>query len=287
MSDARRAASRLRRDLRGTHDHEGRARLAPDRVLATLHAVTGEPETAVALLAEVWPAVPADTDQAWIHRLCDVGTGLAAVLPTSLLLATAFRRAARSLRGRGLLRLAAVQGMRELAIHRLRDDDPDATAAALHDLADTYRAQGRPHKVIDCADETLETYLLHHHQAGIAHTLTHLGTLMIEAGRHDSAIGYLTRADKAFEHAPDTAARAECLARLGRALWLSDNHTTAHRALNRALALAIGLDTTTADRVRHLVADTRQPHFGNPTAHDEADTAPPGSPDDRRTTRRA
>ncbi|WP_158848738.1 tetratricopeptide repeat protein [Saccharothrix deserti] len=281
MSDARRAASRLRRDLRGTHDHEGRARLAPDRVLTTLHAVTGEPETAVALLAEVWSAVPADTDQAWLHRLCDVGTELALVLPTSLLLAAAFRRAAQSLRAHGLLRLAAVQGMRELAIHRLRDDDPDATAAALHDLADTYRAQGRPHKVIDCADETLETYHLHHHPIGIAHTLARLGTLMIEVGRHDSAVGYLTRADKAFEHMPDTTGRAECLVLLGRALWLSGNQTTAHRAFNRALALAIRLDTTTAQRVRHLVEEARQPDFDDPAGHGEANTDFPFSPDDR------
>ena len=131
-----------------------------------------EPQTAVALLTEVWPAVPPDADQDFVRRLSDIGTHLAAVLPASLLLAKAFRRAAQSLRTNNQLRLAAIHGMRELAIHRCRDDDPDATAAALHDLAETYRAQGVLHKVVGCADEMLETYLLAHHEAGIASTLT-------------------------------------------------------------------------------------------------------------------
>ncbi|MEU4806350.1 tetratricopeptide repeat protein [Actinosynnema sp. NPDC023587] len=180
-----------------------------------------EPEAAVALLAEVWSVVPPDVEQDWIRRMSDVGAHLLTVLPTSLLLATTFRRAARTLRTHGNLRPAAIHGMRELAIHRQRDDDPDATATSLHDLAETYRTQGRMRKVIDCADETLETYLLHGHRAGVARTLTHLGTLMSEVGRHDSAVKYFTRADKAYEDLPDTTARAECLAGLGRALWLS------------------------------------------------------------------
>ncbi|PSL52478.1 hypothetical protein B0I31_113151 [Saccharothrix carnea] len=99
-------------------------------VLATLRSAMNVPETAVDLLVEVWPVVPADVDEDALHRLSDTGSELAAVLPTSLRLAVAFRRAAQSLRARGRLRLAAVHGTRELAIHRHCDDDPDATAAA-------------------------------------------------------------------------------------------------------------------------------------------------------------
>ncbi|PSL51413.1 tetratricopeptide repeat protein [Saccharothrix carnea] len=259
MNDPRRAASQLRRELsQARHDPDHGVRFEPDRVLTTLRAVTGQPETAVALLAEVWPAIPTDTDPAWLQALCEAGTEPAAALPTSLLSAVAFRRAAHTLRTRGLLRLAAHQGMRELAVHRVRDDDPGATAAALHDLARTYRAQGRLHKVIDCADETLETHQRHHNQPSTAHTLAHLGTLMIEVGRHDSAVKYLTRADKALEQLPDPIRRAECLVDLGRALWLSGNHTTAHRAFNRALAVAIGLDDAVAHRIRDAVTEARQ-----------------------------
>ncbi|MEU4767732.1 hypothetical protein AB0H12_31225 [Actinosynnema sp. NPDC023794] len=171
MSVPRHAASQLRRELAQHHDG---STFTPDRILTTLHAVLDEPETAVALLAEVWPAVPPDVEQDWIRRTSDVGTHLLTVLPTSQLLATTFRRAARTMRAHGHLRLAAIHGMRELAIHRQRDDDPDATAASLHDLAETCRAQGRMHKVIGCADETLETYLLHGYRPGVARTLAHL-----------------------------------------------------------------------------------------------------------------
>ncbi|WP_158852892.1 tetratricopeptide repeat protein [Saccharothrix deserti] len=268
MSDnPRHAASRLRQDLPAARQTPGHAWFDAhrDHILATLRAATGEPETAVALFADVWPVVPTDVDETWSHDLLDLGAGLAAALPTSLLLATAFRRAAESLRAQGALRLAALAGMRELAIHRLRDDDPDAAAAALRDLAATYRAQGRMHKVVGCADEALELYLLHGDPPGTAWTLVHLGSLMIEVGRFDSAVNYLTRADKVFDDLPDPTGsgptgsraleRAECLTLLGRALWLSGDRAVAHRRFNRALALLIGTDDAAAQRVRDLVAE--------------------------------
>ncbi|MFI9010512.1 tetratricopeptide repeat protein [Actinosynnema sp. NPDC053489] len=255
MSDEpRHAVARLRQELRTTgHDWFDAHR---DEVLAALRDAVAEPETAVALFADVWPAVPPETDEGWARQLLDVGTDLAAALPTSLLLATGFRRAAEHLRARGALRLAAVAGMRELAVHRLRDDDPDATAAALHDLAATYRAQGRMHKVVGCADEVLELYLLHDDRPGAARALAHLGALMVEVGRFDSAIKYLSRADRLFEDlAADPAERARTLTLLGRALWLSDDRATAHRRFNRALGLFLGTDDDAAQRVRDLVAE--------------------------------
>lgn len=253
MSDEpRHEVARLRQELRTTgHDWFDAHR---DELPATLRAALAEPEAAVALFADVWPALPADADEAWSRDLLDVGAELAAALPTSLLLATAFRRAAAHLRGRGALRLAATAGMRELAIHRLRDDDPDAAAGALHDLAATYRAEGRLHKVIGCADEALELYLLHDDRPGAARALAHLGELMIEVGRPDSAIKYLSRADKLFTDLGDTAARARTLTSLGRALWHSGDRAVAHRRFNRALALLIGTDDDEAQRVRDLVA---------------------------------
>jgi tetratricopeptide (TPR) repeat protein len=246
----RHAASRLRRELAAL-DHGFDA----DRVLATLHGVLDEPETATSLLAEIWPVVPPGADHDFIRRLSDVGARMLTALPTSLLLAAAFRRAARTLRAQDQLRLAALHGMRELAIRRHRDDDPVATAEALLDLATTYRAQGRLHKVVGCADEILETYLLHEHQAGTADALVHLGTLMIEVGRHGSAINYLSRADKLFGDLADRSGRARCLPELGRALWLTGNPAQAHREFNRALALLIGTDDTAAQRVRDLRTD--------------------------------
>ncbi|KOX32966.1 hypothetical protein ADK67_07175 [Saccharothrix sp. NRRL B-16348] len=241
-----------------TPDTDARPRFDPDRVLTTLQAAMSQPETAVELLTDTWRTVPAYPDHAWLHTLCDIGAELATTLPTSLLLATAFRHAAQTLRTHGLLHLAAIQGMHELAIHRLHDDNPDATAAALHDLARTYRAQHRLHKIIGCADETLETYLLHHHDTGAARTLHHLGELMIETGRHDSAVKYLTRADKLYQNLADPTGRAHGLAKLGQALWLSGKYTNAHTALNRALGLIIGVDNPAAQSIRSLVTETRQ-----------------------------
>ncbi|MEU4739369.1 tetratricopeptide repeat protein [Actinosynnema sp. NPDC023658] len=258
MSDEpRHAVARLRQGLPAARREPGHAWFDAhrDELPAALRDALGEPEAAIALFADVWPVVPADTDEAWSRELLDLGAELAAALPTSLLLATGFRRAAESLRGRGALRLAAVAGMRELAIHRLRDDDPDAAARALHDLATTYRAQGRLHKVVNCADEVLELYLLHDDQPGVARALAHLGELMIEAGRFDSAVKYLSRADKVFEDLEDVPERARCLTLLGRALWSAGDRAVAHRRFNRALALLIGTDDAAAQRVRDLVAD--------------------------------
>ncbi|PSL53229.1 hypothetical protein B0I31_10919 [Saccharothrix carnea] len=231
------------------------------RVLATLRNAMNVPETAVGLLVQVWPVVPAHVDEDAVHWLSDIGSELATVLPTSLRLAVAFRRAAQSLRVHGRLRLAAVHGIRELAIHRHRDDDPDATAAALHDLAATYSAQERWHKVVGCADEILETYLLHDDQVGIIYALDHLGSLMIQIGRHRAAARYLARADKAFERTPDCAGHAECLARLGLALSVLDDGAGARLAINRALALVADSNDSTAHTVREIVGRADSAEF--------------------------
>ncbi|MFE2752687.1 tetratricopeptide repeat protein [Actinosynnema sp. NPDC059335] len=263
MSDEpRHAVARWRRELPTDRRTTGPAWFAAHRdgLLAALRDAVAEPEAAAALFADVWPALPDDVDETWARDLLAVGADLAAALPTSLLLAAGFRRAAEALRARGSLRLAAVAGMRELAIHRLRDDDPDATAGALHDLAATYRAEGRMHKVVGCADEVLELCLLHDDRPGTARALAHLGALMVEVGRPDSAVTYLARADKVFEELPrpttaTTVERAECLTLLGRALWLTGDRAVAHRRFNRALALLIGADDEAAQRVRDLVAE--------------------------------
>lgn len=283
MSDeSRHAASELSRDLRYARQALGhdvgdlppppRSAAAPppfhdaadvrawfeahrEHVLVTLREA--DAEVAAALLAEVWPVVPPDADEAWCRRLYDVSVDLAAALPTSLTLATALRRGAESLRAREAYRLAAALGMHELAVHRQRDDDPGATAAALTDLAATYRAQDLLHEVVDCLDEALEVYLRHGHQAGVARSLTELGAVMLEAGRPDAAVDHLLRADKAFEDARDPVRHAECLALLGRAWWRSGDQAAAHRAFNRALAVLIGLDDVESRRVRDLVARLR------------------------------
>lgn len=77
---------------------------------------------------------------------------------------------------------------------------------------------------------------------------------MIDTGRHNSAVKYLTRADRKYRHALTTTERARGLAALGQGLWLSGEHAPAHRAFNRALALAIGIDGPAAHQIRALAA---------------------------------
>lgn len=230
----------------------------PERVLDIVYtAITeGRAETAAELLVELWSKLPDDVGEDGLRRLHESGIVLAQVLPASLRLAAAFRLGAGVLRARGLHRLAATQGMYELAVHRLRDDDPDATASALLDLATTYGAQGRMHKVIGCADEALETYGLHHDTTGFLRTLLHLGNLMISLGRYDSAATYLARAATGYEDSADTVPLALCRALLSRAHHLHGDDHAADRQLNRALALVIGTDDTTAKLVRDLASGT-------------------------------
>jgi len=246
-----------------------------DRILAVLREA--DPDQAAGLLAEVWPVVPVDADAEWCRRLYDVGAGLAPALPTSTTLATALRGAARALRARGEHRLAVAAGILELAIHRRRDDDPDATAAALADLAVTQRARGLLHEVVDCLEEALEVHLRHGRPAGIARSLTELGAVLLEVGRLDPAIDHLTRADRAFTEVRDAVHHAECLALLGRGRQLAGDRAAAHRAFNRALALLIGSDDPEARRVRGLAVSLRS--LSEEDGHDELDQQAEGEPE--------
>ncbi|CCH27963.1 tetratricopeptide repeat protein [Actinosynnema sp. NPDC047251] len=201
-----------------------------DEVIA---AVRVGDETALDLLAHAWRALPPDADGRWPLELYDRTAPLAAALPASRPLAAALRAGAEVLRARGSLRPAAALGMRELAIWR-HLDDPEPTVGALDALAATYRAQGRLHRVVGCADEVLELRILHGGPHDVARALAHLGTLMIEAGRLDTAVNYLTRADKAFDDGPaEDRARTQVL--LGRALWLSGDEGAGRRRLRRVL----------------------------------------------------
>ncbi|MGM1061745.1 hypothetical protein [Saccharothrix sp. Mg75] len=223
-----------------------------DDVLAALR--DPDAESAADLLDALWPVVPLDASGTWAEEVHRLGADLSAALPTSPVLTSAFRRGAAWFRARGDHRLATAQGVFELAVHRERDDDPDAVADALADLAVTYREQGLLHEVADCLDEALETYQRHGRADGVARTLLALGTLMLEAGRPGVATDHLARADRAFEDAPDPVRHAECLALLGWAWQRSGEEVAAHRAHNRALALAMKLDDGAARRVRDLVA---------------------------------
>ncbi|MFC6089692.1 hypothetical protein [Saccharothrix lopnurensis] len=102
-------------------------------------------------------------DEGTLRLLRKYAAEVAVRPPTSPATAQAFRRAAGVLREHDHLPSAVLCGRHELAVHRRRDDNPDTTASALLDLSLTYRAQRRPHKVIDCADQILETYGRHHH----------------------------------------------------------------------------------------------------------------------------
>ncbi|MBB5956419.1 tetratricopeptide (TPR) repeat protein [Saccharothrix tamanrassetensis] len=232
-------------------------------------AVLEGDETSVALLAHVWRALPPDADEAWCRRLYDCATPLAAALPRSRPLAAAFRAGAEVLRERGLHRLAAALGMRELAVHRLLDD-PEPTVDALTSLAAAYRAQGRLHRVIGCADEVLELRIVHEQPEGIARALAHLGALMIEAGRLTTAVNYLTRADKVFDGLPPTPDRARTQVVFARALWLSGDEAAARRRLHRVLPDLTGEDARQARELLDLPTGST-PGSGAQQRQDELD----------------
>lgn len=257
----RHTAAELLCDVRDTRHVPDWFAHRPEDVVGVVRTevAEGRAKKVTELLVEVWPLLPDDVGDDLLRRLHECGVLPASVLPTSLLLARAFRLGAGVLRVRGLLGLAAAQGTSELAVHRLRDDDPDAIASALVDLAVTYREQGRMHKVIGCADETLETYGHHGDTVGFARTLLHLGSLMAEVGRYDSAVRYLARAATTYGQLDNAVPLALCRALLSRAHRLCGDDHAADRQLNRALALAVGTDDTTSRQVRDLAAGTR--HF--------------------------
>lgn len=231
-----------------------------DQALATLDAevTDGQGETVAELLVELWSSIPLHIDKGVLRLLHQRQVALAASRPTSLPMARTFRRSAAVLRDLDHLPLAVVHGRHELAVHRRRDDNPDATASALLDLSRTYRAQGRLHKVINCADEILETYGRHHDAASFKRTLAYLGSLMIEVKRPDAAIKYLTRVVTTHRSPLTHLLITECQALLSRACHLSGDQPTADRHLNRALATALRLGGTATHHVRQLAGGTRR-----------------------------
>lgn len=267
-------AAELLRDLRNARRLPSWFADQPERIVKIVQAAGADShaEAATQLLVEIWPLLPDDVGEDVLRGLHECGVALAPVLPTSLLLAKAFSLGASVLRTRGLHTLAAIQGMHELAIHRLRDDDPESAASALFDLAETYRDGGLMHKVIGCADEALETYGIHGEILGFVRTLVRLGSLMIEVGRYDSAIRYLARADTTYKGAEDAQLLALCRALLSRAHRLHGDNHAANRHLNRALALVVGVDQATAQHVRDLAAgktqlDASVLSYPNPHSH--------------------
>lgn len=260
MHDTQRTATALLGELRDTRHVPGWFATNPERLLSLVRAevANNRAERATELLVEFWQLVADDADERALCRLHECGILLSSALPTSLLVARGFRLGASVLRRRGLLRLAAAQGMFELAVHRRRDDDPDAIASALFDLAATYREQGRRHKEVGCLDEALEIYGLNGDTAGFARVLMYLGGLMVEVGRCDSAVKYLSRAAKVNEQLGQTVALSQSRALLSRTYRLLGDHHAADRHLNRALAPFVGVDEVTAEWIRDLGSGVRQ-----------------------------
>ncbi|WNV84732.1 hypothetical protein [Umezawaea sp. Da 62-37] len=228
-----------------------------DRVLSVVRSVisAGEPELAALLLSQVWPLVPAKVDETWCRRLRDCGTGLAGVLPDSVVLSEAFRASAAVFAERGLYRVAEIEGMRDLAIWRKRDER-DGLVAALTALVRTYRARDRLHMVMECASEWLHVYLRHKDPVGVAWALGYIGALMLEGDRAESAVDYLARADTAYETLSGTPPRqrAEAMVLWGIALWRTGARSRARSQFSRALTLVVDVDEKAAGRVRALVS---------------------------------
>ncbi|MEU4804142.1 hypothetical protein [Actinosynnema sp. NPDC023587] len=224
-------------------------------ILDTLRqAVAGnrDVEAVAEALASVWPLVPGDVEMEWCLAIHDLAVALSRAAPLSPVLARAFRRGAEYLRARGDYRYAASHGMRELAVFRALDDHA-ASAAALHSLAVTYRAQGRLHRVIGCADEILENCVLRGDRSGIALGLGVLGCLMSEVDRTDAAIDYLRRAKLLSEKLSDAAGAARWQVEIGRALWSAGREATARRRLRQVLDGQADWDGYVAAHVRALL----------------------------------
>lgn len=228
-----------------------------DHVLAVIQSViaAGDGAAAAALQVQVWPVVPADAAPDWCARLRDCGKQLAAELPTSRVLADAFRHSVEACIRRGDYRAAELDGMRELAIWRKLDDYAGAVDA-LTRLADTYRGRDRLHRVIDCGDEVLSWSLRHQEPAGVVAALRNLGLLMVEVGKFDLGLDYLTRARDALDAAPEVPIplRAEVIVQLGRAHWIAGAESRAKRRFSDALAMVVDVDDLMADRIRALLA---------------------------------
>ncbi|ALG06420.1 hypothetical protein AOZ06_05300 [Kibdelosporangium phytohabitans] len=252
------------------------------QILATVQdaVANGEPETAAQLLVRIWPIVPTTTDAVWCAALRDCGQRSAVSLPSSRVMAAVFRKSAAFFLACGDHRVAETEAMRELAIWR-RLDDPDGHVRALNSLSRIFQARGRLHRVIDCAARRLAIHVRHHRPLDVAHDLRHLGAVMLQAHRPDTAVDYLTRALDAFDELPETTARqhAELRVLLGRSLWLSGSHSRARRQFSDALQIVFDEDEAAADRIRELLAtavNATLPEIDHETEVDEVWDEPDG-----------
>lgn len=223
-----------------------------DHLLSQIEsAITaGQPADATTLLARAWTMAPAETPLL-CGQLRTYRARLAPALPASRAVADVLRHSAQVCIQQSLYREAEIDGMRELGIWRDLDDYPRAIDA-LHRLADTFRTHNRLHRVIDCADQTLMWSQRHEDQVGIAAGFRNLGLVMLAANRTADAVRHLSRARDEADTLPDIPAtqRAELLAQLGRALWMSGATTRARRRFSDALALLVDVDEAAADRIR-------------------------------------
>jgi tetratricopeptide (TPR) repeat protein len=227
-----------------------------DHILSVIESLIadGQPETAASLLSQVWTIVPARAQPRWRGRLRECGTRLATELPTSRVVADVLRYSAQACIQQVDYQDAELDGMRELVIWRRLDDYPGAVDA-LRRLADTFRLRDRLHRVIDCADQILTWSSRYQDQTGVAGALRNLGLVMVEVGRVDAAIDYLSRARDTLDVLPDVPVvrRAELIAQLGRALWMSGAESLARRRFSEALALLVDVDDAAADQIRTLL----------------------------------
>ncbi len=242
----------------------------PEQIVNVLgRAVRGRHiEAAARVLSRVWLIAPVDTDARWCRALHDHAVSMAALLPQSLVLAQAFRHGAEFFRARAEYRMAVAQGVHELAIRRGLPD-LDAIEATLTLLAANYRAQGRMHRVIGCAEHALETRIAAGDRLGVARLLGCLGRLMAEVDRPGDAFNYLERAKALCEGLTDAAGRLRWRVEIGRLLWSSGDEFAARRYLRRTLLLGEEADEESAAHLRTLleapsgaVPDSPWPAFG-------------------------
>jgi tetratricopeptide (TPR) repeat protein len=123
---------------------------------------------------------------------------------------------------------------------------PDQTwaeyIATLDWLASPHRVDGRMHQVVDCLDEALAMTLQRDHPTGTAWLFHELGAVMYEAGRYDSAMNYLRRAEQHYNHPRDRPAdlrQIEGWLLQGRILRMAGRAHAARRCLQEAAAAPV------------------------------------------------
>ncbi|AHI01011.1 tetratricopeptide repeat protein [Kutzneria albida] len=219
----------------------------------------GDGEDAIRLASWLWSLVPVTpallNDAEWRDRLARAGENAAIHSRNPHALGLLLDLSSACAAQAGDFARAEEQRIRSTAIWR-RLGEHDRLVAAVNALGVVYRDWGRLHRALDVYFELIAECQLRNDLRGHAHALHAVGLTMITAGRSDSAVEYLRRADRAFRAMPEPAPveHAHVAVALGRIYWRQNQFSRARRCFSTALALLVDVDDQAADRVRALLS---------------------------------